>query len=527
MRRRCEIGLVLLVAMAAGIGTAAAQVTDPLRGSVEENILLRSRAATAEDANSESRPAGIPAPEYRPFSAGASAAATADTTTPEDPFASSEPVADAIQRPEPDEVLASEIPVPPGRRLATGAIGPVQGGRAEPDPDPFAATGIRLGSFTLRPTVEIGLTGSRDTSASQSGATVTETTTNSVLADSTLRLNLASDWERHSLEIDASGRLQRTLNGSDELEPEITVGIDGTFEITDTTTLSASGGYSYALEDPQSAAFFAATDPSLVPAVFGNNQPATQSLDGSLDLRQEFGKVYGQVGVSADRTIYGAAELSDGSTITQSDLDNTVYDATLRAGFEASPVFSPFVEGSYGMRRMDQAPDSGGADRNAKRYSLRGGTAFDFGEKLNGEVSLGYVHEDIADSTLADISGLAVGAIVNWSPRRETDVSLNLATSTESSGSTGESGAVLYSADLAVTHRIRADLTAELSGGVDFRDAQGGADETTVNAAAGFTYWFNRFAGLTTRIGHEQTFSSDALNRSKTTTAFIGLRLQR
>ena len=342
-----------------------------------------------------------------------------------------------------------------------------------------------------------------------------------------MRLNLASDWNRHSLTVDANGRWERSLDGNAEIEPRFDVDATGRFDLGEATTLTGSAGYSYFREDPQSSAFFAATDPALLPPVTAANKPATQSLDGSLGLRHDFGALYGEIGGSIERTTHGDARLSDASVISQGDLDDIVYDGRLRAGFDASAVFSPFVEAGYGIRRMDTTPDSGGVDRNATRYLLRAGTEFDFGEKLGGEVSAGYLREDIADSALADISGLSVNAAIDWSPRRETDISLDLSTSTETSGSVSESGAVLYAADLAVTHRIRANLTAELSGGLDYRDVRGGADEFTASGRAGYTYWFNRFAGMTTRVGYEQTFSSDAADRSRTLSAFAGLRLQR
>ena len=176
---------------------------------------------------------------------------------------------------------------------------------------------------------------------------------------------------------------------------------------------------------------------------------------------------------------------------------------------------------------MDMTPDSGGVDRNAKLYELRAGTGIDFGEKLNGEISAGYVREDIDDAILEDIGGLALDAVLNWSPRRETDVLLVLSTATEPSQEPGESGAVIYAADLAVTHRVRANLTANAILGVDFRESRGGPDETTFNAQIGTTYWFNRFTGLTARVRHEQTQGLDNLDEDRTTSVFVGLRLQR
>lgn len=391
---------------------------------------------------------------------------------------------------------------------------PVQGGGGTPEEDPYAAPGIPVGSFVLRPTLDVGLTGQRENSA------------DTLLGDSALRLDLNSDWARHELSITAEGQLQKTLNG-EGLDPEFAVDATGRFDLGATTTLTATLGYSYQEDDPQSAAFIAATDPALIPAVSGVNDPITQVLQGSLSLRQEFGRLFTEAGVSAAHETYGDAELSDGSSIPQSDLDNMTIDGRLRVGIEASAVLSPFVEATYGVRRMDETPDSGGADRDAVRYGLRLGTGIDLGEKLNGEVSAGYMVEDVADAALQDIAGVSVDASLAWSPRRGTDVDLQLATSTEPGGEAGDSGALLYLADLGVTHRLRANWTAEAGFTAEYRDDRSKPDETTLGAELALTYWFNRFAGMTTRIGHEQVLSPDPEERSKTTTAYLGLRLQR
>ncbi|WP_421857260.1 outer membrane beta-barrel protein [Oricola sp.] len=526
MRRVCMLAIV--AAIGGTVSPAHAQLTNTLRGSVEEDILLRNPQATAADEATEEARTGIPAPQYRPI--------TAATDPAEERRAAGESIFELptpLAVPDPAEEAEITVDVPPearfstGRVDATGSIGPLQGGAVSVDDDPFAATGIRLGTFILRPTVELGVIGDFDTDTVDDGTTTSQVNTSSVFAEGVLRLNLASDWNRHSLSVDANGRWQTSLDGDAEAQPRLDIDVAGRFDVSDATTLNASAGYRYFREDPQSSAFFAATDPGLIPAVTGTNEPATQSLNGSLDLRHDFGNLYGEIGGTVTRTVYGDARLSDNTVISQGDLDDVVYDGRLRAGFAASAVYSPFVEAGLGLRRMDVTPDSGGVDRNAARYVLRAGMEFDFGEKLNGEVSAGFLHEDIADNALADISGVAVDAEVNWSPVRETDVRLGLRTSTETSGAVGESGAVLYAADLAVTQRVFANLTAELNGGIDYRDAQGGTDEITARAGAAYTYWFNRFAGVTTRVEYEQTFSSEATDRSRSMSAFAGLRLQR
>ncbi|TCD11429.1 hypothetical protein E0D97_17160 [Oricola cellulosilytica] len=527
--------LALALLLLSGAADASAQEFGTLRGRVAEDVLNQPGGRSAPDDAGDR--GGIRVPEYRPLGTGTAPDGEAagrdgiafdplEMNTGEDGENAARPNAGS------DGTTASDgrISSVPGRVGSVGSIPSVQGGGGQPESDPYAPVGTRIGSFILRSTLDLGLSSSRETTTFASGTppVAAESTSISVLGDGALRLDLDSDWSRHALNVDALGRLQRDISddGDRKIEPEVLLDAVARIDVREGTTVTATAGYAYRLDDAQSAAFYAATDPALVPAVSGTNDPPTQTLDGSLSLRQDFRSLFGEAGVSVERTLHGAAELSDGSSISQNDLDNTVYDGRLRAGFELSPVFSPFVEVGYGIRRMDERPDSGGMDRNAVRYAARAGTGIDLGEKLNGEVAIGYLREDVADPLLEDIDGIALDALVNWSPRRETDVTLRLATTTETSSVGGESGALLYSGDLAVTHRIRANLSAEASLGADFRDVRGGADETTVAGQTGLTYWFNRFAGLTTRLRHEETYSSDPLERSTTTSAFVGLRLQ-
>jgi hypothetical protein len=504
-------------------GAVEAQNLGNLRGQIEEETLLRRNGSEIV----QRAPEGMPAPSYEPVSRGA---VVEDVPVVEDlGLEELDLNTTATARANSAEILESEIPSPAVRAPAVQPIGPVQTGSIESDgDDPYGATGIEAGSFILRPSLEIGLTGSRDRTAFQSGTppVVSNATSNTLFGDGSLRLQANSDWSRHELAVNAFGRLQRSLD-NETYEPEIGINMSGRVDITGSTTLSSTLNYGYELETPRSAAYLAATDSAIVPAVFGTGDIATQTLGGSATLRQEFGRLFGEAGISAERSIYDDAELNTGALISQSDLDNTVYEGRLRAGFELSPVFSPFVEVGYGIRRTSTALDSAGLDRDSKRYVIRAGTELDFGEKLNGEISAGFVREDIVDVALEDISGVTVDAALNWSPRRGTDVDFSLSTTTETSGAVGESGAILYAAGLGVTHRLRSNLTLDVDTGLEYRDARGGGDETTWDAQASVTYWFNRFAGLTTRIRHEQTVSSDPLLRSRTSTAFVGLRLQR
>src|SRR5690606_1210044 len=88
-------------------------------------------------------------------------------------------------------VVAEEPTRQNQREEHTGAMEQIS--RA-PEDDPFAAPGIQLGTFLLRPSLEQGLTATSNADGSAGGESA-------VLSETTLRLNATSDWSRHSAEI--------------------------------------------------------------------------------------------------------------------------------------------------------------------------------------------------------------------------------------------------------------------------------------------------------------------------------------
>ncbi len=339
-------------------------------------------------------------------------------------------------------------------------------------------------------------------------------------------LQINSDWSRHFVALDISGTLPVGISG-DEDDPTInavgTVGLD----ISALTSLSLTGTYGYQTEDPQSAGYQDAIDAG-APSLTGINEPATQSYSASAQLDHDFGGLTAQISATIARLEYGAAKLSDGTTISQSDLNSTDFDISLRGGYALSGVLSPFVEARYGQRIMDETLDSAGLNRNATNYQLRVGTEIDFGEKLNGEVAVGYGVEQFDDASLSDVKGAIADIALTWSPMRGTDVTLAASTSFVPSGTEDVSGSLLYATELGLSHRLTSQLTGTANIGASYETFEGPtADETSLNGSLGLVYNLNRYLALTGRIGHEQVFSSDESEREGTSNVFVGMRLQR
>ena len=508
--------------------TSMAQELGGLRGQVDENALGLPRRTPAAGTNAAG--AASPVPGSRPAARGLGETdLSVQLSGPELPDDEDEDEIDeALLTGSIEELIEADRL---GRAERAQPVGVLQEGVGSIDADPFAPLGLRLGTFDARVTLDLGVTAQRTRNTVENAGppvTFSDSISSGFLGEAALSLEAASDWSRHGMDLTFDGRLPLRLSGDEEGDPSFDADASLRLDLGTDTTLTGSVGYSFTEDDPASAAVTQATDPLLFPGVTATNEPGSHAVRGALALSRQAGPLAMLTEVNAQRQIYGSADLSNGTRISQSDLDFTRYGGRLRAGYAISPVLTPFVEAEYSQRVMDERPDSGGIDRNATRYALRTGIQFDRGDKLNGEFALGYVREDLADVSLEDIGGLSVSAALNWSPRRETDIGVGLSTTTTSSGDDDVSGAVVYAGQVGFLHRARANLQFDGEISVEYEDVTGNAaDTTTVAGFIGATYWFNRFMGMTGRVGHERTFSADAGEQSDTSNAFIGLRLQR
>ena len=371
--------------------------------------------------------------------------------------------------------------------------------------------GIKLGTFTLRPALEQGVTATSNADSSSTGRSA-------VLSQTTLRFTAASDWENNSASAYGYGIFRKTLSGQDIYDAQGRV--EGTLNLDLDHEWRAIGTLGY------EAAPESATSPVVIEGTV--SQPLRQSFDGSIGLQKEVGKAQLGITGAATRDTYGDADQSTGGVISQKDRNSTLYTATLRGGYEISPALTPFVELEGGRRVFDQSVDDSGYERSSNRVAARAGLAFDQGDKLRGELSGGWVRENFDDDRLASISGATVNADVKWSPERGTTVDLTGQTTLEDTTSAGESGSILYSGKVAVEREVRSDLTVGAAAGIDWRDYSGTSDHDLIySAEASVTWWMNRYAGITTRARTEKLTSTLPGRAETTNSIYLGLTVQK
>ncbi|MDX8520080.1 outer membrane beta-barrel protein [Mesorhizobium dulcispinae] len=399
------------------------------------------------------------------------------------------------------------------QKLDPGAerTGSIEGQKIKPEDDPFAAPGIKVGTFVFRPTLEQGFTATSNADNSSGGRSA-------VLSETALRFSATSDWRENSAVIDGYGIFRNTLTGQKindaqgRIEGQLNVDLDNELRAI------AKLGYEAV---PESA-----SSPDAIAGV--TSQPLRQTVNGSLGVEKDVGKMRYALTGAVTHDFYGDANLSNGTVLSQKHRDSTLYSATLRTGYQVSPAITPFVEAEAGRRVYDLRLDSNGFERSSTRLGARAGLELDMREKLSGEFSVGWLREAIDDDRLPANAGPYVNADLKWSPERGTIIGLTGRTTIESTTTANESGDLLYSGRLTGERQVRANLTANSTLGLDWRDYTGSnGHDLILSAEAGLTWWLNRYAGLTTRVKTEKLTSSLPGRDYVANSVYLGLKVQR
>lgn len=372
--------------------------------------------------------------------------------------------------------------------------------------------GIDIGTFTLRPSVNQSFNFEKDKSSGT-------TTANRSFLETDLNGTLTSNWSRHQLTITGDGTLQRNISGFGQEQPKVDLGADLRLDISELTTAHITAGYQFFHEDTD--------DPNAIAGA--DKQSSVSQYQAGASIEHDFGLLRGSTKLAMTRSIYSDVMLSDGTEASMSDRNETAGTLSGRLGYELSPALIPFVEADVGRSIYDESRDSAGYARSSRSYGGKVGVEVDLGEKLKGELGLGYQHTGFDDARLADVNSPTLDGNVSWSPQRGTDVGLGFATTVQPSTTAEESGYVAYQLTGTLAHQLRDDLTAKATGGTTWRDYPSGStssDQIVYDAALGFTWGINRYLDMTSNVGYELTTQKTGSDSSQLR-AGLGLTVKR
>ena len=492
---RLSLFMAVAVAAAAAPHGAWAQdaATGGLRGSIGTDqtplvLVTDSADSTTSNSTSTSSSTSTTTPPTATTAAGASAA---DTTV----------ATGRVQRQLPQAKGPEVDPLDP---TVTGTISHKV---PETEVDPFAALGIRAGSFILYPSVTT--TFEHDTNNSGGGRADKLTVTP--------ELKVQSDWARHAASLTLKGAYAKELTGSNPDSPSASVDATGRIDLKPGWDIGLAGGYAYSQQS--------ISDPNFPAGVA--HPPGVHDFTGSAALDGRFGRKVFTLEGKAERTLYENG-MSAGAVVDQGYRNNSVFGARLRLGYESPLGVTPFVEGAVSRRQYDRVIDNNGLKRSGITTIGRAGVAFDRGPVLTGEMALGYGVDVFDDPTLATLRALTVDGSLVWSPTRLYTVTLTAATAFNPSTDAASSGSVAYDGSADVAYAWRPDVTVDWTTSLTHERFQGiGRVDTTVKTGIGATWKLNRSAWITGGYSHEWSGSTAAGNTYQTDALTIGLRLQK
>lgn len=381
--------------------------------------------------------------------------------------------------------------------------------------DPYAPLGLRLGSFVLKPAIEIS--GGYDSNPGQ----VSRGPKGNAVVVVAPELQLQSDWSRHQLRVDLRGsyetypgyQAQPSVN-----QPYFNGTVDGRIDVNRQTRIDLEGRYLLTTENPNS--------PDL-PAGLAK-LPITTTAGATVGATHSFNRL--ELGVSGryDRITYADSALTNGASVSNADRDYNQYGVKLRGSYELLAGVKPFVEVEADRRHYDLAVDASGINRNSTGETVSVGSSFELTHLITGSASVGYAMRHYRDPALSDIHGLIANGALAWKATPLTTLTLSAASSIGESTLPGVSGVLERDYGLKLDHAFRRWLIA--TGAFDYStlDYVGSVrSDQRYAASAQLTYKLSREVWLKGQYRHEWQTSSVPNAGYTADVVLLGVRLQR
>ncbi|MGA2311340.1 MAG: outer membrane beta-barrel protein [Xanthobacteraceae bacterium] len=447
----------------------------------------------------EPPPLSNPPPEVHPLTAANRPGAVLPVPPPEyfDYAASTPPPT----TPQPNTLLPGTLPQRP-LPLAAG--------------DPYAALGIRAGSFLLLPSLD--LTAGYNTNPER----VTGAGGAPYFIEAP-ELQVRSDWERHSLTADIIGsyteygeNLVPSLN-----VPYLNAKIDGRVDVTRDTQILLDQRFLINTDNPGSPNLRTNLQAQLA------QLPLNFDVGETVGVAQQFNRLSFSLRGTFDRSTYDESLLTDGETSSNADRNFNQYAGIMRVGYELDPGLKPFVELEGDQRIHDEQFDRNGLQRDSVGASGKVGAAVDLFGSLTGEMAVGYVERTYQDPTLPNVSGVIADGSLLWQATPLTSAKLTATSQVYETIVAGASGELSRDVSLQIDHAFQYWLVGTLKGGYGNDNYVGVFTDNRYFVSVGLAYKLTREMQIRTELRQDWLTTTEPGFTYTATTALIGLRLQR
>ena len=298
---------------------------------------------------------------------------------------------------------------------------------------------------------------------------------------------------------------------------DLHAGVTSRFQLGATTRVTGSVNGTWTQGD---------RDASDLPA---NTLAAPMELDGTAlgSITQDMGRVDATLTLEGERHVVGATTLDDLSSVDNTHKSYWQGGATLRLGYEITPLVGAFVEGEASAQKFDAADPTLLRFLDGREYQLRAGLSFTQGSVINAEASIGRGWLDYADAALTDPQSWVYNGRVTFKPDETVSLSGALETSLDpSAGAPGDTDVgVTLSGD--ARYAINPWLTLRASAGWDRTVTLGtGANSWGLDAGVGVDYRSSRHVVWSADYAYGRDYAPPT-PVNDTHTVAVGVRVQR
>lgn len=379
--------------------------------------------------------------------------------------------------------------------------------------EPWQPRGVRIGSFIVYPTVDIGagyLSNLFRSRPARADAGV----------DFRPSARLVSNWTSHALELSARGSFSFLDAFPKEGDRDLGLEARGRLDFTRRTNLAGFVLHDVAQESRG----------TLESRLRGGERADVTTNQAGLTLDHRFNRLAVQLrGTVLTRTFEDAQGLLGGTAVSNRDRDLTATEQAARVRWAFKPTFAVFGETAINQRDFKAATASDGLRRDSKGERYRAGLSFGTtGQTLRGEVSIGYGKQTPLDARLAAIDGVIVDANVAWRMTALTALLLRASTDVTETSTALSAGGFTRRASAEVRHAILRPLigTASVGYGETVYQRIDLAEHQT-DLALGLEYYLGPEAVIFSRWQHS-AFRTNSLGGGWEGDEFrVGMRLRR
>jgi hypothetical protein len=378
--------------------------------------------------------------------------------------------------------------------------------------NPYDPLGLRVGGFTVFPSIEGGI-GHDDNALRRTSPARRK---GSLFYQANAGLRAQSDWNRHELTVDLRGGYTWFGGVSNADRPTATGRVALRLDATRDTAFDFELRGNIDTESPGS--------PNLNASV--TNRPITYQTGASAGVTQRYNRLLVSARALVDRADYEDGKLSTGASFSQKDRNYTQYALRGRIGYEITPGLIPFAEAQVDTRDYDERLNSG-FRRSSDGYSARAGTSFEITRTLIGEISGGYGIRRFDDPRLTDLRGPIIDGALTWLVSPLTTLKLRGTTQFEETTIANSAGGLTRRISAELSHQLLRNLVVNVTGSYSVTDFQGIArKDDTLRGGLGLDYSLTRNLVARVSATHERTHSNVPGNNLSANVFLFSLRLQ-